>query len=68
MSKVSIDSPVVTAEKFAESVGLAPEVIRGMVERKQIPSRKFGKRRLVNVAAITADCLSEETEINNNDE
>lgn len=63
-----IDSPVVTTEKFAAITGLAPEVIRGMVERNQLPSRKYGKRRLVNVAAITAQCLKDAGIEINNDE
>jgi len=59
MSILSIDSPVLTQEQFAKRVGLEPDVIRGMIERNQLPSKKYGKRRLVNVAAITADCLRE---------
>jgi len=59
MSQVSIETPVMTQERFAQKVGLTPDTIRGLVETNKLPSRKYGKRRLVNVAAITADCLKD---------
>lgn len=59
MSIFSIDTPVLTQEQFAVRVGLPVDVIRGMIERQQLPSKKYGKRRLVNIAAITAECLKE---------
>lgn len=48
-----------TPELFAQVTGLDVGVVRGMVDRKQLPTTKPGKRRMINVAAITAKCLQD---------
>lgn len=48
--------------RFAESVGLPPDVIRGMLDKEHLPSIKIGKRRFVNLVLLTQMCLAEGTE------
>lgn len=54
--------PIMEWTRFAEQVGLPRDVIRGMLCRDQLPSKKFGKRLFVNLAALTQICLSEVAE------
>lgn len=54
---VAIESPVMTKELFAQKVGLSAETIRGMIYSKALPTVKRGKHRLINIAALTAECL-----------
>lgn len=58
-STYSLDasSPVVTREKFAEITGLPIGVVRGQMDRGILPTLKIGKRRLVNLAKLTQDCI-----------
>lgn len=56
-TNVAIESPVMTKEMFAKKVGLTEETIRGMIYAKTLPTVKRGKHRLINVAALTAECL-----------
>jgi Helix-turn-helix domain len=56
---IAIQVPVMTQERFAEKAGVSKATIRGMVETKQLPSKKIGKRRFINIAALTSDCLKE---------
>ena len=44
--------PVMDPKKYAEEVGLSPDVVRGQIARGQLPTIKIGRRRLVNVAAL----------------
>ena len=46
-----------TAEKYAEAVGIEIGVVKGWIQRGYIPTKKIGKRRLVNIALITKDHL-----------
>jgi hypothetical protein len=57
-SIVVLDSPIVTKEKFAEKLGITLAAVDSMVNLRQIPTKKYGKRRFVNLAAITNDCLN----------
>lgn len=54
--------PIMEWSRFAELVGLPRDVIRGMMDKDHLPSVKFGKRRFVNLAALTQMCLSEGAE------
>ena len=49
--------PVMTKERFAELVGVEVGVIRGMLDRGYLPTKKIGRHRFVNVAALQVDCL-----------
>ncbi|CAG0965095.1 hypothetical protein RHDC4_00930 [Rhodocyclaceae bacterium] len=51
--------PVMEWVRFAESVGLPPDVIRGMLDKEHLPSIKIGKRRFVNLVLLTQMCLAE---------
>ena len=54
--------PVMTKERFAELVGVEVGVVRGMLDRGYLPATKVGRHRLVNVAALQARCLMEDSE------
>jgi hypothetical protein len=56
---VAIDVPVMSQEVFAHKVGLTPDTVRGMVEKQSLPTVKKGRHRLINIAALTSDCLQE---------
>lgn len=45
--------PLMSQERFAELVGLSEATIRGMIQSGYLPAFKMGKRRMVNVAAVT---------------
>lgn len=46
-------SPECDFDKYAEMTGLTRRTVEGMAAREQIPTVKRGKRRLVNLTAIT---------------
>lgn len=50
---VTVESPYVTKEKFADMCGISLGTVEGWVERGHIQSTKIGTRRLVNLAAET---------------
>ncbi|WP_240724827.1 helix-turn-helix domain-containing protein [Onishia niordana] len=52
--------PVMTIERFAELTGLSPDTIRRQLQQGNLPIAKIGRRRLVNVALLTAECLISE--------
>jgi hypothetical protein len=58
-SSIVVDTPVMTIDKFAEKAGITPASVRSMVNLKQIPTKKMGKRRYINIAALTTTCLQE---------
>ena len=51
--------PFITVEKFSESSGLPIGVVQAWVDRKLIPSLKVGKRRVINLALLTEQCLND---------
>lgn len=50
--------PVVTKERFAELSGLTEGVVQGMIEKGHLPSIKFGRYRMVNLALLMKDCAA----------
>ena len=46
---------IVTAEKYAELVGLPIGVVRGQLDRRQLPVYKVGKRRFINLIKLRLD-------------
>ncbi|XKE45851.1 DNA-binding protein [Halomonas organivorans] len=52
--------PVMTIERFAELSGLTPDTVRGQLQQGNLPVIKVGRRRLVNVALLTAECMNAE--------
>lgn len=46
---------LVTAEKYAELVGLPIGVVRGQLDRRQLPVYKVGKRRFINLVKLRMD-------------
>jgi len=49
--------PVMAADRFAELVGVAPDVVRGWIDKGYIPTTKIGRWRLVNIAMMTREAL-----------
>ena len=49
---------IVTAEKYAELVGLPIGVVRGQLDRRQLPVYKVGKRRFTNLIKLRLDVAS----------
>ena len=49
---VPISVPVLSAEKFAELVGLPVGVVKAQMDRRILPCLKIGKRRVVNMEAL----------------
>ncbi len=49
-------TPVLTYERFAVLSGLSPDSVRGMADRGQLPTRKIGKRRMVNLVLLLQEC------------
>jgi len=47
--------PTLTIEKYANSIGVSPDVVDGWVKRGYIPTVKIGRRRLINIAAMTRE-------------
>ncbi|WIX31596.1 DNA-binding protein [Salinicola sp. JS01] len=52
--------PVMTIERFSELSGLSHDVIKGQLQLGNLPLFKIGRRRMVNVALLNAECLQAE--------
>ncbi len=52
-----LNSPVMSQEEFAEMLNLTPGKVRGFIQTKQVPTKKIGRYRFINIAALTAECL-----------
>ena len=50
---------ILTAERFAELVGLPTGVVEAQLDRRTLPTIKFGKRRFVNLEALRERAKSE---------
>lgn len=44
--------PILSAEKFAEAVGLPIGVVEAQLDRRLLPCLRIGKRRFVNLEAL----------------
>jgi hypothetical protein len=56
-SNATIGFPILTAEKFAEAVGLPIGVVEAQMDRRLLPIAKIGKRRFVNIEILRQSCL-----------
>ncbi|MCW8965141.1 MAG: DNA-binding protein [Candidatus Pacearchaeota archaeon] len=45
--------------KFAELVGLSPDVIRGWIDKDLLPTYKIGRHRLINLALLQQELLGD---------
>lgn len=54
---ILVDTPVMTIEKFAEKVGVTPASVRSMINTRCLATIKKGKRRFINIVALTHECL-----------
>ena len=50
--------PILSAEKFADAVGLPIGVVEAQLDRRQLPVLKIGKRRFINMELLRQTCLS----------
>jgi excisionase family DNA binding protein len=52
--------PIMSQERFSLLVGLSEPTIRGMIEKGHLPTVKIGKRRLIDMVALTQEVATEE--------
>jgi len=52
INSIPLSLPVLSAEKFAELVGLPVGVVKAQMDRRILPCLKIGKRRVVNMEAL----------------
>ena len=57
---VHIDTPYMTAQQYAERVGLTPDSVRSKINLGHIPTVKQGRSRLVNFALLMKEALEAE--------
>ena len=53
----SFSLPLLSAEKFADAIGISLGVVEGQMDRRLRPVVKIGKRRFVNIEALRLTCL-----------
>lgn len=56
-----VESPLLTAEKYAEKIGVSTDSVRSKISTGAIPTVKQGKHRLVNYALIVKQSLEAES-------
>lgn len=52
--------PVMSRDRFAEHVGVTPDVVTGWISRGYVPVVPIGKYNLINVALLTKMSLERE--------
>lgn len=52
--------PVMSRDRFAEHVGVTPDVVTGWISRGYIPTVSIGKYTLINIALLTKHSLEKE--------
>lgn len=52
--------PLMTIERFSELTGLDQGVIYGQIRNGHLPAVKIGRYRMVNIALLQAQCLTQE--------
>lgn len=57
---IPVTVPTMTIDRFSELSGLDEGVIQGHIRRGYLPTVKMGRYRMINVALLTARCLSTE--------
>jgi hypothetical protein len=62
LQPVMVFTPVMDPSYFARISGFTEDTVRGQVDRNNIPTVKIGRLRVINVAALTANCLNTQTE------
>lgn len=53
-------APLMTVEKFAEASGLRVQQVISQTEHNNLPTKYVGRLRLVDVTALTRECLEQE--------
>ncbi len=52
--------PLMTKERFADLSGLSVDTVEGHIRRGYLPTRKIGKRLLINLALLQVECLDDD--------
>jgi excisionase family DNA binding protein len=52
--------PIMSRERFAELVGVSDDTVRGWMNNGYIPTVKIGRHRVVNLLALSRECLERE--------
>ena len=60
--EIAVFVPVMDRVRFAELAGLTHDTVRGMIEKGLLPTIRIGKRRLINIAQLTKECVEQERE------
>ena len=60
--EVGVFVPVMDRVRFAALTGLTNDTVRGWIEKGHLPTILIGKRRLINVAQLTKECVEQERE------
>lgn len=55
---ISIVTPEMTKEKYAENSGVTVRTVDGWIDKGYLPAVRIGKRCMVNVAQRTVDLVS----------
>lgn len=58
---LSVISPVLSQEQFANFTGVTPDTVRGWVENHTLPTIKLGRQRFINVVSFFDDLKSGKT-------
>ncbi len=53
--KTALSIPVISQELFSELTGFTPKTISGWIARGYIPTVKIGKRRAINLQAMSQE-------------
>ncbi|MEW6038404.1 MAG: helix-turn-helix domain-containing protein [Pseudomonadota bacterium] len=56
---LSLQSPAVVPDHFAEITGLSKDTVRGMLNKGQLRTVKVGRRRMVNMLHVWLLCLKD---------
>lgn len=52
--------PLMTKERFSQLSGMTLDTIEGHIRRGYLPVKKIGRRLLINIALLQAECLDDE--------
>ncbi len=51
--------PIMAQTKFADLTGVPPGVLEGWINRGYLPTLKVGKHTVINLVALTQDCIDQ---------
>ncbi|MCF6190355.1 MAG: helix-turn-helix domain-containing protein [Cocleimonas sp.] len=57
ITNLPIFVPVLTIDKFAKAIGVTRRVVTNWIDQGHIDTLKIGKRRVINIAAMTKELI-----------